>query len=198
MKVYHNGRDITGQFVSQDFKKRLTNKIKKMWYWAKVFLGVGFVGAVIGGFFVGALAGWSTTYTRAEEPIVINTMPAKIEALKDEVVKDLEACESVGHTEDDAIVVFDNNKSGTLKKKDIPSFGVLQFKVSTVQDYKKLITGEVLTNKQAVLLALEAAEARNLAKSIIFETDGGLNNWLNCSRKHGLQARVDLIKKLEN
>jgi hypothetical protein len=198
-KIYYMGRDITGKFSRETFINKITRKAQAMWYWTKIVMGIGLGGAMVGGLIVGLSIGSITKYTKAEEvhvPVYVDTMPQKIEALKDEVVKDLESCESAGHTEDDAIVILDNNKAGTLKRKDIPSFGVLQFKVSTVQHYKKLIDGEVLTNKQAVLLALEAAEARELAKSIIFETDGGIQNWVNCSNKHGLVDKVRIIKAI--
>lgn len=198
-KVTENGRDVTGKYRRKTLLESIAAQFKPVWYWTKIVMGIGLGGAMVGGLIVGLSIGSITKYTKAEEvqvPVYVDTMPQKIEALKDEVVKDLESCESAGHTEDDAIVILDNNKAGTLKRKDIPSFGVLQFKVSTVQHYKKLIDGETLTNKQAVLLALEAAEARELAKSIIFETDGGIQNWVNCSKKHGLVDKVRIIKAI--
>lgn len=199
-KIYYMGRDITGKFSRETFINKITRKVRVMWYWAKITLGIGFIGACIGFFVGGLVVGTTTKYSKAQEvPVIgeVDTMPAKIEALKDEVVNDLAKCESAGHTEDDAIVIFDNNKAGTLKRKDIPSFGILQFKVSTVQHYKKLIDGEVLTNKEAIILALEADRAQKLAKDIIFTVDGGIYNWQNCATKHGLVDKVTIIKKLK-
>src|SRR6267154_738038 len=54
---------------------------------------------------------------------------AKLESLKADVVTLLSQCESAGKSEKDALVTFDPDKSG--KARNIPSFGILQFKVPT-------------------------------------------------------------------
>jgi hypothetical protein len=53
-----------------------------------------------------------------------------------------------------------------------------------------------LNDKEAVLLALDGEQAQQLASEIIFNVDGGINNWYNCSTKLGLNAEVTAIKKL--
>lgn len=139
-----------------------------------------------------------TVEAKVPETKVIDRTPEKIAALKASVIDRLLQCESAGHAEDDAIILYDNNKAGTLKGKNVFSLGQLQFKVPTVQHYEKQRSGKQLTQKEAVLLALDTEKARDLADWIIFETEGGWKNWLNCMEKHGLGGEVEIIKKLAN
>lgn len=125
----------------------------------------------------------------------------KIEGLKNDVINELKACESSGATEDDGLVVYDplvSNPSSTAKR-NIPSFGEFQFKKDTVIHYFKMKTGKTLTQKEAILLALDTDRASELAKFIGFETKSKLSSdWRNCSIKYNLDSKVDLIKKFEN
>jgi hypothetical protein len=123
------------------------------------------------------------------------TEPSKIEELKDDVVDGIKRCESAGKHEDDGIVTFDPDRTG--KKANIPSYGVLQFKVPTVIAYERKLHGITLTPKQAILLALDEDKATALAKEILFTEDGATGNWYNCSRKTDAAATIKIIKKLE-
>lgn len=163
----------------------MKSTIKKL----AAFVGIAaIVGAMVG-------AALSSTTVTATVPEVIDLTPQKIEGLKADVVDRLSQCESGGHTEEYGLVTFDQNAAGTLSARNTPSFGILQFKVSTVQHYAKL-QGHELTGKDAILLALDADEARALASYIIFETQGGIWNWQNCADKLGLGDEVTIIKKL--
>ena len=152
---------------------------------------------------VAVVAGIATTFVsynevEAQNPEikVIDLTPEKIESLKDDVVARLLSCESAGHKEDDAIIMYDNNKAGTLTGKNVWSIGQLQWKVSTIVRYAQMRDNKVLTQKEAVLLALDTNEASKLAKYVIFDTDGGIWNWQNCADKLNLGAEVSAIKKL--
>lgn len=136
----------------------------------------------------------SSSTVTATVPDVIDNTPTKIDALKDEVVASVLSCESAGYKEDDAIVTYDNNQAGSLKGKNVWSFGQLQFKVSTIQHYSSL-RGVTLTQKEAVLLALDTDKASDLAKYVIFDQNG-IDNWHNCAVKLSLQAEVSAIQKL--
>lgn len=127
----------------------------------------------------------------------IDTLSVKVAALEKEVIDELSACESAGHSEEDGIIIFDDNRAGTLSKVNKASIGQFQFKVTTVQHYEKLRSGKVLTNKEAVIIALDTEKAADLAKWIIFEQTGGIFNWQNCSNKYGLADKVALIKKIK-
>ena len=123
------------------------------------------------------------------EATVIDSMPAKIEDLKNSVVERLVKCESAGLKESDAPIILDTNKK--------MSIGVLQFQVATVIHYVKVLESRDITKLEATLIALDADKAKSLAKSIIFETKSGvISDWFNCSNKGNLQSEVNLIKKL--
>lgn len=141
----------------------------------------------------------STSKVSAEnepETKVIDNTPAHIEALKDSVVDRLSSCESAGHDEDYGLVTFDQNSKGTLSARNTPSFGVMQFKVTTVQKYVKDQTGKDINGHDAIILALDAKEAKDLAKWVIFNVQGGIYNWQNCADKLDLVGEVTVIKKL--
>lgn len=115
-----------------------------------------------------------------------------IEELKDGVVDQLVKCESGGA---EGLIVHDDNKAGTLARKDKVSIGVLQFKVSTVQHYMKTLYGVSISDKEAILLALDTEAAKKLAKDVIFKVKGGLFNW-TCYTPE-MKVEVELIKKME-
>jgi hypothetical protein len=109
---------------------------------------------------------------------------------KSKVVDLLQKCESGGRKDEEGIIVWDTNNK--------PSIGVLQFQPQTVQFYYKKLYGKEITGKEAVLIALDTEKARSLATDIIFTTENGVaKDWVNCTRWHGLDARVQLIKELE-
>lgn len=123
--------------------------------------------------------------------------PDTIEQMKNDVLNRLSQCESGGRDSEDGIVTFDPDKSG--KPQNIPSYGIFQFKAPTVQYYHKKRTGEDLTGKEAILLALDDEKARELASWIIFDTDAGSkNDWVICSRVKELNTLVDFVKSHSN
>lgn len=117
------------------------------------------------------------------------TLAAKIETLKLTVVEKLKQCESHEATEDDAVI---NPTDGGS-----PSFGLLQFKIATVQHYVKLFEGKDVTRYEALQIAMDEEKARALAEQIIFEEVGGVWNWENCAIKQGLVPRIEVIRELE-
>lgn len=139
---------------------------------------------------------FSTSTVSANVPDMIDTSPAKMEALKADLVTRLSQCESAGHSEAYGLVTFDQNKAGTLSARNTPSFGILQFKVTTVQKYAKDRDGKDISGKDAILLALDAQQAEALASYIIFQTDGGWTNWENCMNKLDLVPEIKVIKEL--
>ena len=118
-------------------------------------------------------------------------LTAKIEKLKDGVVDDLAAkCETRGAKEPDAVIIFDSNNEASI--------GHLQFQIKTVQAYVKKFEQRDITRLEAIQTATDHQKIHDLAKKIIFEEAGGLDNWLNCSRKLDLYSRVAAIKALTN
>jgi hypothetical protein len=50
--------------------------------------------------------------------------------------------------------------------------------------------------QKAVMIALDTDQAKAVATDIIFKTNNGSIDWLNCSNKLRLAAEVAAIKKL--
>jgi hypothetical protein len=121
-----------------------------------------------------------------DKVIVKDTASEIIEKEKNDILDTLELCESSG---DANSINWDDNGVG----KNRASFGAYMFKVGTIQTFKK-----DLTDFQAIMLASDKAQSRELARYIIFETNGGIHNWTNCMNKYGLFERVSFIKQLEN
>lgn len=159
---------------------------------------LGAFGMVYLAFFVGKTFFPDTAYAVQEKVVTNDSLQAKIEELKTEVLDTLQACESRGADESDGLVTYDNNQAGTLKGMNALSFGQLQWKVGTVKHFVSLRDGKDITTKQAVDIALSEKEARSLASYAIFETTGGIHHWKNCAAKHDLVTKVEFIKKLNN
>jgi hypothetical protein len=167
----------------------------------KAKVGVALVLIAVGGYFVwGApvVEWWLGRKIEATNEIINEVVidksdekfAAKIDVLKDEVVAELAKCESGGRKEEDGIVILDSNDKG--------SYGVMQWQRKSVQHYYKLRTGTEINGRDAIILALQGDRAKDLAKWVIFETKSGVaKDWVNCSKWHGLQSKVDMIKKIE-
>lgn len=121
---------------------------------------------------------------------VIDNYPQRVEKLQNEVIDQIAKSENITNIP----IVFDDNKAGTLSKKDKASIGCMQFKISTVQKYSKDLRKESLSDLQAVLLALDCDKAKALAKEVIFKVDGGLWNWSVATKEMGV--KVEVIKEL--
>lgn len=138
-------------------------------------------------------SGWyknETSYIATPVAYASITMESKVEALKESILDRLAKCESGGKKEEDGIVHLDSN--------DVGSYGAFQWQRKSVIHYSEL-RGNKINGRDAIILALTPDKARDLAKYVIFETSSGVvNDWTNCSKKLGLQAEVDVIKKLTN
>lgn len=130
-----------------------------------------------------------------KEQVILDNLTKKINQLKGEMLRDLKQCESAGITEENGLVTFDPHP--TKKQVQIPSFGSYQEKKSFIQYYYKTLYNKDITGKEAILIALDDEKAGELASDVIFKTDKGLSNWYNCSKKHNLESRLNIIKELE-
>ena len=131
-----------------------------------------------------------TEYSVIPEVHAEPSFEGKIEDLKADVVERLKQCESREATEDDAVI---NPHDGGS-----PSFGLLQFKLATVQHYVKKFEGKDITRYEALQIAMDEERARALAKQVIFEEVGGVFNWENCTRIQNLAPRIEVIRELES
>lgn len=119
----------------------------------------------------------------------------KLKAKEDEVIGDIEQCESHG---DYGLIVFDSNNEASVAG--------LQYQRATVIHYVKKFERRDITKADAIAIAINKGQAWELARHIIFEEDatqakdgswhGSWANWFNCSSQHNVHARVDAIKSL--
>lgn len=174
-------RRWNGRFDS--FKSKVKRAVK---------LGkIGVIGTVVvvSAFLMGKYNGTEVTY--AVETAPKDTLEAKVEEFKTDLLDTLQACESAGRKESDGLIVFDSNAKASI--------GTFQFQIGTVKHYYKKFNAKDITNKEAILIALDDDKARELADQIIFENnEDGLRNWYNCTKKHNLQGKLDIINKLQN
>lgn len=113
--------------------------------------------------------------------------PSMLEEMKGDVLDRLAKCENKDHK----AIVFDSNGKASV--------GDFQFQVATFQTYWLKKTGAKLSEKEAVVAALDDVKARELAEWIIFETNDKVSaNWFNCDKWNGLQILVDFIKAHSN
>lgn len=164
----------------QVFKYKVRNVFRKMVIFAM------FLALLVGTYKVGSFLSPRTIL--AENKVQVDSLPSKIEELKMDLVGRLSKCESAGLNKDDGILVFDTNNKASI--------GPLQFQKATVTYYEKSLYGKDVNGNEAVIIALDYAQASVLAKDIIFTTPKGLSNWLNCANKLGLRGEVDIINKL--
>jgi hypothetical protein len=112
--------------------------------------------------------------------------PSTLEAMKGDVLDRLGQCENPKQKP----IVFDTN--------GIASVGQYQWQPHSFQYYWQKMTGEKLSEKNAVIYALDDAKARELASWVIFETEKGSGaDWVNCTAWHDLDTLVEFIKAHE-
>ncbi len=175
-KIFYMGRRINGKFDS--FKA----KVRRFARWCVRWSLISATAYAI--FMAGAFL-YSTSSVTAS---VTDSMPQRLEELKSDVVAKISKCEAAGHKEDDGIIIFDSNAKASI--------GQMQFQVKTVQHYYKTLYGQDITPKEAVLIALDEQKAKALAKDIMFTSNNGATDWLNCATKLGVGPEIAVIKKL--
>jgi hypothetical protein len=191
-KVFVNGKQIKwrNQYGSmskwQIFKWNVKNFLRKVLRWTTI---AGFTaGTVYIIFMAGGLLNPVMSYAVQEKIVSSDTLTGKIKELQASVVATVKSCESAGMKESDGIIILDTNNK--------MSIGMLQFQKLTVIYFYKNIYGKDITPKEAVQIALDEDMATQLASDIIFDTDKGLSNWLNCANKNNLAPKVAVIKEL--
>ncbi len=118
------------------------------------------------------------------------TLEAKVEELKQKLADDMVKCENPTHV----LVNPDDNKAGTLPLKDKVSIGDLQMKISTVQNFFHQLHGTNLTDREALMLALDTEKARELAIDSWLNIKGSLNQW-SCA-DDSMREQVKIIRFL--
>jgi len=90
------------------------------------------------------------------------------------------------------------NRIGGQRNIDCDSWGVMQFKITTIIYYYERFNDKKLTQVEALVLALDEEKARKLAERIIFEEVGGVWNWTSAHQdKSFFVEQIPLIRELE-
>lgn len=158
---------------------------------------------------IGAVGAWRFFHPIILPPItkdVSSEMFAKkVDSLEKSVVEGIHQCERQKYTEADGLVTFDPtdtqyaNIQGkrTFVNKGELSFGTYQFKQATVIYYYKTLYGKIITGKEAILIALDDQKSAQLTQDILFKTNDGWKNWINCSSNLKLVDQINAIKKIK-
>lgn len=138
----------------------------------------------------------STSKVTANVSEVIDLTPQKVAELKRDLVQRLSQCENP--KQNAGLITYDNNAKGSLTGQNLPSIGLLQFKISTVKSAYQTFNGSTLTDAEAVTLAMDKEKIFTLAEQIIFsgKDTKGIAHWYNCSNRLGLEVEVKFLKKL--
>ncbi len=168
----------------QRMRARIVRAILKFFQWVKLGVVVGL--AMMIAYFVGISHG-TTSVIKADS---LNTVESKIELLQNELIDEIARKENINNIP----IVIDDNKAGTLPKKDKVSIGCMQFKIGTIQHYYSYLKKGEITDKEAIMLALDCDKAKELANEIIFKTQGGLWNWSVATKEMGI--KVGIIKEM--
>jgi len=180
----------------QIFRYKLVKFMKRVMIWL-VIINLG-AWALIGAYTIGGQNNPMIIHAEKEIDMSDIMFGRKVENLKDDVITRLQACERGQYNESDGLIKYDPLVSDPSKTslKNVPSIGTLQFKQTTVQGYYKSLYGKDITLKEAAIIALDDAKAKELAKDIIFNTKGGWTNWRNCSNRLELVKDIEIIKKI--
>jgi hypothetical protein len=114
---------------------------------------------------------------------------AKIAKAQNIVIDEIASCETPGIKEPDAAIVLDSNNE--------MSIGSWQWQIKSIQHYVKERDGRDITRVEAINLATNHEQARELVRYVLF-TDSAWDNWLNCSTKLDIGTQVELINKIAN
>lgn len=195
-RITYLGAQVWPRKKNGKFKKVSTLRrwYNGMMYWLKWFaIRAGIAGAVVAFGFGMYLMGefdQHRTIAFAANNIKVDTTPSKIETMKKEVIDDLAKLENEGGVP----CYLDDNKAKTLPKKDKVSCGPMAYKVSTVQRHAKECGLGVLTDEQAVNLAIDGVKAKELAQCAIFE-HGHIGEWYGATSE--MVTKVKIIRELE-
>lgn len=192
----------------------MTNKIK-------VALAVGIVGgSIFGGYMLAQEMASPVSYEKEIAEAVEETarryetqlaeregdLSEIVSQLKQEVVARLRRDESGGEDSGgDLFYTHDPSSAyvgtcariGGKRNIQCDSWGVMQFKLTTVIHYYKVLYGEVITQKQALVIALDDDKAEALASDIIFNVEGGVWEWSAANNDSSYYAyQVPFIRSL--
>lgn len=171
----------------KSFWKRLKEKVKR--FCRKCFIALCIIFAVW--LFIKIIHNVypNVVYKVVEKEVVIDNLSEKINQLKGEIISNIKEGESHNAPESAGIIIFDSNK--------VASIGSYQFQTKTVIYYYKKLYDKTITNKEAILIALDDIKAGELCRDIVFKEKDGWRNWYNVGKKYGIESKLQVIANLE-
>ncbi len=125
-----------------------------------------------------------------ERQIINDTLAEKVTEVQNKIVADIKTGESHSLPESAGLIVFDTNH--------VASIGNFQFQVKTIQHYYKKFYGQNISQKEAILIALDDTKSTQLAHDILFKEKNGWSNWYNTSKKYNIESRLNLLASIQN
>ncbi len=194
IKIFKDGvylRDIYPHSTKfQVLKYRVAQWIGKVVRQFILWLKLGAVATIamiIGAFIYGTYIGSIDHMVFAENN---DTLSVKVDKMKTDVVDTISQLENKTNIP----IVIDDNKSGSLPRKDKVSIGCMQFKIGTIEHYYQVLKKGSISDTEAIMLALDCLRSKDLAQEIIFTTQGGIWNWSTATKEMG--TKVEIIKSL--
>lgn len=196
MKVTLNGIQLTDAYVEKHFRDRRGRFARSMFKIRRFFVQLFFWSLILSiPCATYELGAYMNDLKHVEAATVTqDTLQVKINQLEDTVLDQIKLGESKQLTENDALITFDPSKKSNTE--NIPSIGLYQFKVGTVIAYEKKLYNKDVTPLEAVTIALDEQQSRQLAKDIIFK-DNGIDNWYNTANAFGLRQQITIINELQ-
>jgi hypothetical protein len=131
----------------------------------------------------------------------------KVEELKKDVVEQIRKDESnvkfsatdVFYTHDPSRANWDEcMRTGGRRNINCDSWGPLQFKITTIQHFYKTLYNKEISQKEALLIALDEEKAVSLAQDIIINVEGGVYEWTTAhNRTEYYNTVIPFIRDLE-
>lgn len=187
VQVFWNGKPLKKIYPYATKFEVFKYKLKKLF--RKLILGIIGISIIVYAFYLFRLSFPNIQYKVVEREVIIDNLTAKITEMKGEILSDLKKGESSNAPESAGIIIFDSNK--------LASIGSYQFQTKTVIYYYKKFYGQEITQKDAILIALDDNKAGELASKIIFSEKDGWRNWYNTGRTYNFEKRLDTIRTLE-
>ena len=197
-----------GQFASKRAGK------SQMWFFKLLFAIIGVI--VIGWWYVGFTEKPIKSVQRASPGVtkaVIKEVKAErspdrldkaVQTMKREVVMSIRDKESRGFTPKSGEVFYTHDSTKSMRsecqrtggERDLScdSFGIMQMKISTIQLWWKQLGRGEITEKDALLLALDNDKSVQFAEDVIFGIKSSCFAWSTCGTNE--KEKIEVIRSL--
>lgn len=115
-----------------------------------------------------------------------------------EVSREVEAGELFYTNDPHSSISSECKRIGGKRGIACDSWSIMQFKLPTIQFYYKKLYEIELTEKEALMVALDDERAMALAEDIIFKVEGGIYEWAGAEKNRAyFNKQIPFIRSLE-